>query len=98
VTWEAGGWRFIHCTVAASRALSLNCQVAKFALYLAVPVSLTLFVATTPENLQRIIANVSRAACMLLFRRLPDSQQRSYVVYPPEGPRPVLPVREKPHS
>ncbi|OVA05356.1 Protein of unknown function DUF2346 [Macleaya cordata] len=48
-------------------------EIAKFALYVSVPIGLMYTFAYDTKNLQKIMGN------------------RSYVVYPPEGPRPPSP-------
>ncbi|CAA7396576.1 unnamed protein product [Spirodela intermedia] len=48
-------------------------EIAKFAIYVAVPIGLTYAVATNSKTLQKLMG------------------YRSYVVYPPEGPRPPPP-------
>ncbi|XP_078434963.1 uncharacterized protein LOC144705962 [Wolffia australiana] len=48
-------------------------EIAKFAIYVAVPIGLTYSVATNSKTLQKLMGF------------------RSYVVYPPEGPRPPSP-------
>ncbi|MQL79734.1 hypothetical protein Taro_012187 [Colocasia esculenta] len=54
-------------------------EIAKFAVYVSVPVGLTYAVATDSKTLQKLMGF------------------RSYVVYPPEGPRPPSPeeLRER---
>ncbi|KAA8527688.1 hypothetical protein F0562_035443 [Nyssa sinensis] len=48
-------------------------EIAKFAVYVSVPIGLMYFFANNTKNIQRVMGN------------------RSYVVYPPEGPRPPSP-------
>ncbi|XP_043708168.1 uncharacterized protein LOC122657512 [Telopea speciosissima] len=48
-------------------------EIAKFAIYVSVPIALMFTFANNTENLKKIMGN------------------RSYVVYPPEGPRPPSP-------
>ncbi|CAA6660247.1 unnamed protein product [Spirodela intermedia] len=48
-------------------------EIAKFAIYVTVPIGLTYAVATNSKTLQKLMG------------------YRSYVVYPPEGPRPPPP-------
>ncbi|KAJ8650430.1 Sporulation-specific 71 [Cinnamomum micranthum f. kanehirae] len=48
-------------------------EIAKFALYVSVPITLMYSFAHNSEFLQKVVRN------------------RSYVVYPPEGPRPPSP-------
>ncbi|KAL4200081.1 hypothetical protein AMTRI_Chr03g147920 [Amborella trichopoda] len=57
-------------------------EIAKFGLYVTIPIILMYNFAYDTKNLQRIMGNVSFS--------------RSYVVYPPEGPRPPPPeeIRE----
>ncbi|KAJ0982433.1 hypothetical protein J5N97_010688 [Dioscorea zingiberensis] len=54
-------------------------EIAKFAIYVAVPVALTYAVATDSKTIHKLMGF------------------RSYVVYPPEGPRPPPPeeLRER---
>ncbi|CAA2967956.1 uncharacterized protein LOC111382369 [Olea europaea var. sylvestris] len=48
-------------------------EIAKFAVYVSVPIGLMYFFANNTRNLQKVINN------------------RQYVVYPPEAPRPPSP-------
>ncbi|CAL5395375.1 unnamed protein product [Camellia sinensis] len=48
-------------------------EVAKFAIYVTVPIGLMYFFANNTNNIQKFMGN------------------RSYIVYPPEGPRPQSP-------
>ncbi|XP_042518263.1 uncharacterized protein LOC122092037 [Macadamia integrifolia] len=48
-------------------------EIAKFAIYVSVPIGLMFTFANNTENLKKIMGN------------------RSYVVYPPEAPRPPSP-------
>lgn len=48
-------------------------EIAKFALYVSIPIAMMYTFANNSENLQKVMGN------------------RSYVVYPPEGPRPPSP-------
>ncbi|KAF8388161.1 hypothetical protein HHK36_026827 [Tetracentron sinense] len=48
-------------------------EIAKFALYVSVPIAMMYTFANNTKNLQKFMGN------------------RSYVVYPPEGPRPPPP-------
>ena len=67
-------------------------QVFKFAIYVAIPVTLTFYVAQNRDVLSSIIKNVSHMSAVSELLPACAQQlacaQRSYVVYPPEAKRP----------
>ncbi|TXG72158.1 hypothetical protein EZV62_000737 [Acer yangbiense] len=58
-------------------------EIAKFGLYVSVPIFLMYTFANNTKNLQKIMGNVTLSLSLTLYR--------SYVVYPPEAPRPPSP-------
>lgn len=71
-------------------------EVGKLALYVSLPVGLTLAFATRPENLEAAIKNVRVYDAAPHVPALTAAPQRAYVVYPPAGPRP--PTGEELHT
>ncbi|CAL5392694.1 unnamed protein product [Camellia sinensis] len=75
-------------------------EVAKFAIYVTVPIGLMYFFANNTNNIQKFMGNLGSQRMFIPF--LPEiilpnqtlpcfADGRSYIVYPPEGPRPQSP-------
>ena len=68
-------------------------QVFKFACYLSIPVGMVYLIAGKPDTLEAVIKNARTSFSLHCLLHVAVSEvvsilQRSYVVYPPEGPRP----------